>query len=298
MHTGIHAVPVPFSPAPALVDCLPSFPTEVKVIYSTNPAEIDDFLKRLPNPLAVLGFDTESRPQFRKGQPGNPPCLLQLSTASEALVVHLRINGRNQPQALTPLLRSTLESPKILKVGVAAVTDGRGLEQHFGVHVKGCLDVDKIAEYWTGHKIFGESKHERLVRLEKERLARETEAAEKTPILPDEDSDSSVDGSTSGLLDTLSILAATSTSLTSLRAQLPGYGMKNLSSFFLSYTPAKPKSVQLSNWEAFPLEKKQLDYAALDAWLGLVLYERLKWLAGSQNMRTWEAELGKLGHWH
>ena len=51
-------------------------------------------------------------------------------------------------------------------------------------------------------------------------------------------------------------------------------GLANLSAFF-GLVVAKPKSVQMSNWEAAPLSGAQVSYAALDAQLSLWLLEQL-----------------------
>lgn len=55
-----------------------------------------------------------------------------------------------------------------------------------------------------------------------------------------------------------------------------GNGLKRLSKNVLDIDLNKPKIISLSNWEAFPLRKDQITYAALDAWIGLKLYIKLK----------------------
>ena len=67
-----------------------------------------------------LGFDTETRPSFKKGQ-YYPPALIQLATAD--CVYLFRINKIG---ALTPL-RTVLESPEILKTGVSVKNDVKEL---------------------------------------------------------------------------------------------------------------------------------------------------------------------------
>ena len=53
-------------------------------------------------------------------------------------------------------------------------------------------------------------------------------------------------------------------------------GLKALAQHFLGIRLEKPKSVSMSNWEKFPLTIKQIHYAALDAWIGLKIYQHLK----------------------
>jgi ribonuclease D len=63
------------------------------------------------NGRLVLGFDTESRPSFRKGQQ-NPICLVQLATPSIAVLFRLA-RGAPMPQSL----RSLLEDRSVTLVG-------------------------------------------------------------------------------------------------------------------------------------------------------------------------------------
>lgn len=74
----------------------------------------------------ILGFDTESRPTFRKGV-SYPPSLVQLA-ASQTVYLFQFPNG-NLPGALLPLLRN----PNIVKAGVAIRDDIRKLQsmRHF-----------------------------------------------------------------------------------------------------------------------------------------------------------------------
>ena len=63
----------------------------------------------------ALGFDTETRPVFQKGQPQNPICLVQLATDELACLFRL---ARGVP--LLPALVDLLADASVLKVGVDA----------------------------------------------------------------------------------------------------------------------------------------------------------------------------------
>ena len=54
-----------------------------------------------------------------------------------------------------------------------------------------------------------------------------------------------------------------------------GLGLKNLAKNLLGIEMAKPKQIQLSNWEILPLRESQIHYAALDAWVGIKLYSHM-----------------------
>jgi ribonuclease D len=64
----------------------------------------------------VLGFDTETRPAFRKGE-SYDPSLLQLATETEVYLFQIQQCG------LTPGLLKILSSPGIIKAGVALERD-------------------------------------------------------------------------------------------------------------------------------------------------------------------------------
>ena len=53
-------------------------------------------------------------------------------------------------------------------------------------------------------------------------------------------------------------------------------GLKALAERFLGIEFIKPNSITMSNWEIFPLKPKQIEYAALDAWIGLIIYQEMK----------------------
>ncbi len=67
-----------------------------------------------------LGFDTETRPTFKKGE-YYPPALVQLSTADCVYLFRISKTG-----TLAPLL-PILESPSVLKTGVAIKDDVKEL---------------------------------------------------------------------------------------------------------------------------------------------------------------------------
>jgi ribonuclease D len=65
---------------------------------------------------SLLGFDTETRPAFRKGE-SYDPSLLQLATENDVYLFQIQQCG------LTPNLIKVLSSPDIIKAGVALERD-------------------------------------------------------------------------------------------------------------------------------------------------------------------------------
>ena len=86
----------------------------------------------------VLGFDTETKPAFKKGVE-NTTALLQLATADQAFL--FRLNHIGLPDALIEIL--TRES--VLKIGLAIRDDLRDLKKITSFEPRGFIDIQNIA---------------------------------------------------------------------------------------------------------------------------------------------------------
>jgi ribonuclease D len=96
---------------------LGQFEGEIYLIENLEDVEeVADFLKT----QSIIGFDTETKPAFRKGVV-NQVSLLQLSTSSQAFL--FRLNEIGFPDAI----RDVLEREHIVKVGAAVNDDLKGL---------------------------------------------------------------------------------------------------------------------------------------------------------------------------
>ncbi len=84
----------------------------------------------------VLGFDTETRPSFKKGKL-NDIALLQLSTNTKAFL--FRINKIGLPAEIIELLNDE----NILKVGAAIKDDIRGLQKLNDFDANGFIELQK-----------------------------------------------------------------------------------------------------------------------------------------------------------
>ena len=87
----------------------------------------------------VLGFDTESRPSFKKGQ-SYPPSLVQL--ASEDAVYLFQLNKTGSIDALLGIL----SNPKIKKVGIALHDDIKKLGELAPFNPAGVIDISDITK--------------------------------------------------------------------------------------------------------------------------------------------------------
>jgi ribonuclease D len=83
---------------------------------------------------SVLGFDTETRPSFKKGKV-NDVALLQLAANSKTFL--FRINKIGLPVEIIDLLKN----PNIIKVGAAIKDDIRGLQKLNDFDANGFLEL-------------------------------------------------------------------------------------------------------------------------------------------------------------
>lgn len=86
----------------------------------------------------VLGFDTESKPTFQKGEESTGPHLVQLATDDTAYLFQI---GRSVPAPIASLLRTVLESPAILKVGFGLGDDVKRIRSKLAIEPANVLDL-------------------------------------------------------------------------------------------------------------------------------------------------------------
>lgn len=86
----------------------------------------------------ILGFDTETRPTFRKGKL-NAPALVQIATADTVYLTQLGWVPFGAYQA------NLLSDPAIIKVGVGIGDDMRALAKIYPFEAAGVVDLAKVA---------------------------------------------------------------------------------------------------------------------------------------------------------
>lgn len=87
----------------------------------------------------TIGFDTESKPTFAKGEVSTGPHLVQLSTDDVAWLFQTATPAGNA--LAIPVLKPVLEAQTILKVGFGLGDDVRRLRAKFGVEIRNVLDL-------------------------------------------------------------------------------------------------------------------------------------------------------------
>lgn len=115
------------------------FQGEIHVISTLK--EIKEVMPIILN-SKVLGFDTETRPAFKKGEK-HKVALLQLATISEVFLFRLNKTGLSQE------LIDILANEDITKVGAAITDDLRGLKKLNTFKPGGFVELQtKIKEYY------------------------------------------------------------------------------------------------------------------------------------------------------
>lgn len=86
----------------------------------------------------LIGFDTESRPAFRKGV-SYPVALVQLSTQTDAYVIQLKKTG------LSDRLLGIFENQSIAKIGIGLMDDIKKLKQLAVFENRNFIDLSDMA---------------------------------------------------------------------------------------------------------------------------------------------------------
>lgn len=172
---------------------LGKFTGEIAVIE--NPEDLFTVAEELQRE-SVIGFDTETKPAFKKGE-RNEVALLQLSTNNKAYLIRLNKTG------LTTEMLNVLTNPNVKKVGVAIRDDIKALQRLSNFKPAGFIEIQDLAK----------------------------------------------------------------------DAGLESFSLKKLAALVMKIRVSKRQ--RLSNWEAESYTLGQQDYAATDAWAGLLIYTGL-----------------------
>ena len=103
-----------------------------------NKDELAAAMRRLAG-HALLGFDTETRPAYTKGE-SYLPSILQLASDNEVFIFQLKHLGLPKP------LRNILADPAVIKAGVSLDYDIRELEKLSPFKAAGFRDLGELAK--------------------------------------------------------------------------------------------------------------------------------------------------------
>ncbi len=120
----------------SLIPALPVDQFEGRIIVILTPGETEKAVRYLLT-QPILGFDTETKPSFKRGHP-HKVALLQVSTPDTCFLFRLHYTG------LTAALVRLLEDTNLTKVGLSWHDDVNSL-QHLGqVNPQGFTDIQDL----------------------------------------------------------------------------------------------------------------------------------------------------------
>ncbi len=110
---------------------------EGRVCLVTTPEDLEEARADLKQE-SIVGFDTETRPAFKKGE-SHLPALVQVATARAVYLFQLR---RTE---VFPVLAGLLSEPRTIKAGISLKDDLRTLKQVFAFEEQNILDLGIVA---------------------------------------------------------------------------------------------------------------------------------------------------------
>ena len=134
----MNSLPFPLSITKEEINAFPVERFEGKIEIISSIEAVKPVVKRLWQEK-ILGFDTETRPSFKKGV-SHKVCLLQIATRKTVYL--FRLNHIGFPQEL----KSILESPSVCKTGVALHDDIKALKEFGEFNADGFIEIAKIAK--------------------------------------------------------------------------------------------------------------------------------------------------------
>lgn len=117
---------------------LPAAEYNGEIIVVSTQADAESAAEALEKET-VIGFDTETKPSFKKGQ-SNDVSLLQLSSRKVCFLFRLNHIG------LIPELKALLENPKITKIGLSIHDDFHNLKKIFELNPDGFIDLQSFVK--------------------------------------------------------------------------------------------------------------------------------------------------------
>lgn len=87
----------------------------------------------------VVGFDTETKPTFNKGD-YNTTALLQIATLNDAYLIRIKKLG------VPTVLKNLLENEELKKVGISIKDDLKELKQYRSFRPHGFVDLNDVAK--------------------------------------------------------------------------------------------------------------------------------------------------------
>jgi len=116
---------------------LPIITYEGAITLIDDPTTVDLAIYKIRS-AGIVGFDTEKKPTFKKGQ-YHPTALVQLSTLDEAFLFRINKIGFH------PALKAVLEDPAIIKLGISIRDDLVELQRMETFSPEGFVELNVLA---------------------------------------------------------------------------------------------------------------------------------------------------------
>ncbi|MBC8126096.1 MAG: 3'-5' exonuclease domain-containing protein 2 [Gloeobacteraceae cyanobacterium ES-bin-144] len=143
----IHPKPTPLKTDIAELESFDGLDME-RIFVVTNKRQAERAMEELMA-AETVGFDTESKPTFRKGQISEGPHVLQFSTTEKAFIFQSHV------VASQAAIFDLLKSPGLTKVGFGLGGDLRQISNRFDIKPVSIIDLDRSFRQLGYHNAIG-----------------------------------------------------------------------------------------------------------------------------------------------
>lgn len=120
------------------IDQLPLIQFEGKIVIISDQEKIASAVKEIKK-HPIVGFDTESRPAFKKGE-YYPVSLLQIAIPEKVFLFRLQYTG------FTKSLKGIFEDPGIIKTGISIRDDIKELKKRSPFEQERIVELNELAK--------------------------------------------------------------------------------------------------------------------------------------------------------
>lgn len=120
---------------------LPAAHYSGRIVVIETPEEAEKAVDELYK-ADLIGFDTETRPSFKKGQTFKV-ALMQLATHDASYL--FRLNKIGMPEGL----KNILQDPNVMKIGLSTHDDFRNLGKSWKIDPKGFVELQDFVTRWN-----------------------------------------------------------------------------------------------------------------------------------------------------